>query len=60
MGACPAQSEIRHSTLGEAVALLEQALRIIDAANAPSDVGARLAEVIERLKDVDCNGPAPG
>jgi hypothetical protein len=38
-------------TIKDALASLEQSLRILDKRNAPPHIGARLQEVIEFLKD---------
>lgn len=38
-------------TIEDALTLLEQSLRILDERNAPAQIGARLEEVIESLKD---------
>lgn len=53
MSASFARNEGRGLDLKDALALLEQALEILDANEASLDVGARLFEVIEKLKAPD-------
>lgn len=59
MSACIAQYEGCDPSLKQAVALLEQALAIVDSAKVSPDVGARLQEVIEQLKSVSADGGDP-
>ena len=53
MSASTAQSEDRGPDLKDALAHLEQALEILDSKKASPDVGARLLEVIDKLKALD-------
>jgi len=60
MSASTAQYQGGDQSLKEAVALLEQALAIVDAAKISPDVGARLQDVIEQLKSVSADGRVSG
>ena len=53
MGASIAQREGCRADLKDAIALLEQALGILDSNEVSPDVGARLHAVIEQVKVVD-------
>jgi hypothetical protein len=44
-------------TIERALALLEQALEIIDHRTAPPEIGARLQEIIEQVQEL--KGPRP-
>ena len=53
MGASNAQGDGRGQDHRDALAHLEQALDILDSKKVSPDIGARLQEVIDRLKALD-------